>query len=187
MASSAYLGHTLNQMRRDQRAAFEVTEKREQKKQADTRAKDVVALIGSGGNWRTLIAQVAADVTGTAVALDEAGVLNATLQPTPYFTVIATDGREFCFTVDHEVLRSMRIIPDSAQVIDVAKAGGATTAVDLHIVWTQITAERRMSSMALPIRAHWFCIVKNPHTASDARNRRGAPKARRAAPFARNG
>lgn len=172
IGSSAYLGATLNQLRRDQRQAFEVQDKREHEALMKSRAKDASRLLEDENGWRALIAQVAADVTTTAVAVDDAGVLNASLQPTPYFTVIAADGREFCFTVDPRTLQRSKIIPPNAQVIDVMRAGSITSPVDLQLVWNQLTMQRRMTNLALPQRARWYCIVKNPQVIESRVNRR---------------
>jgi hypothetical protein len=169
VGSSAYLGATLNLLRRDQRQAFEISDKREHEALMKSRAKDVARLLEDENGWRALIAQVAADVTTTAVAVDEAGVLNATLHPTPYFTVIAADGREFCFTVDPETLIRSKVISSNTPRIDVTRAGSVTSPVDLQLVWNQLTIQRRMANLALPQRARWFCIVKNPRVVETSR------------------
>ncbi len=162
VGSAAYVGAILNQMRRDQRQSFEFSERREFEALMKTRERDVADLLGSEEGWRTLIGQVAADVTATGVVVDDAGVLNATIKPTPYFTVRAADGRDFYFTVDAKKLQASKVIPPGSRVLDVSRRGSLTSPIDLHLFWTRLTEQRRMSSLSLPRNARWFCVVKHP-------------------------
>jgi hypothetical protein len=57
-------------------------------------------------------------------------------------------------------------------VIDVMRAGSITSPVDLQLVWNQLTMQRRMTNLALPQRARWYCIVKNPQVIESRVNRR---------------
>jgi hypothetical protein len=164
VGSSAYLGATLNQLRRDQRLAFETADRREFELLAKTRERDASEQLNSEDGWRSMLAQVVADVTATGVVIDEAGVLNATIHPTPYFTVRAADGREFYFTVDAKKLRSTKVVPEKSQAISVTQ-GSLTAAVDLHLIWNRLTQQRRMAEVTLPRHARWYCIVKHPELA----------------------
>jgi hypothetical protein len=158
----AYVGTMINQMRRDQRMANEHNERRDFEMLSKQRERDVADLLASEDGWQQLIAQVAADATATGVALEDSGVLNATIQPTPYFTVRAVDGREFCFAVDPEKLKEARVITKSARLVEVTRRGSLTAAVDLHLVWNRLTIQRRLDALTLPRHARWFCIIKNP-------------------------
>jgi hypothetical protein len=158
----AYVGSMINQMRRDQRNASEQADRREFEMLGKQRERDVAHLLENEDGWQTLIAQVAADATATGVAIDSAGILHATIQPTPYFNVRAVDGREFCFTVDPQKLQIARVISKKAQLLDVTRRGSMTAAVDLQLLWGQITLQRRLANITLPRHSRWYCIVKNP-------------------------
>ncbi len=146
---------------------------------AKQRERDVAHLLENEDGWQTLIAQVAADATATGVAIDEAGILHATIQPTPYFNVRAVDGREFCFTVDPSKLQLAKVISKKAQLLDVTRRGSMTAAVDLQLLWGQITLQRRLANITLPRHARWFCIVKNPEAATN-RDKNGHSQVRAA-------
>jgi hypothetical protein len=166
IGSCAYLGATLNQLRKEQRRAFEANDKREFEMLAKAREKDAGEVLNNEEGWRLVIAQVAADVTATGVVVDDAGILNATIHPTPYFTVRAADGREFYFTVDPDKLRETRVVPSKARAISVSQHGSLTAAVDLQLIWHKLTQQRRMAEVVLPRHANWYCIVKNPELAA---------------------
>jgi hypothetical protein len=171
VGSSAYIGALLNQMRRDQRQAFEQADRREFEALTKHREKDVAALLSAEEGWRELISQIAADATATGVVVDDAGILNATINPTPYFTVRAADGREFYFTVDPKKLQAARVTRPGSPVLDVSRRGSMTAAVDLQLLWNHLTEKRRLASLTLPRHARWFCIVKYPETAASRSSR----------------
>ncbi len=166
IGSCAYLGAMLNQMRKEQRRAFEASDRREFEMLAKARERDASEVLNSDEGWRAVIAQVAADVTATGVVVDDAGILNATIHPTPYFTVRAADGREFYFTVDPDKLRQTKVVPAKARAISVSRHGSLTAAVDLQLIWNKLTQQRRMAEVVLPRHANWYCIVKNPELAT---------------------
>jgi hypothetical protein len=173
----AYVGTMINQLRRDQRLASEHAERRDFEMLAKQRERDVADLLDSDDGIQTLIGQVAADATETGVALEDSGVLNASIQPTPYFTVRAVDGREFCFAVDPQKLRDARVIGKSAKLVEVTRRGSMTAAVDLHLVWNRLTIQRRLDALTLPRHARWYCIVKNPEVFAEQAAGRTAVRA----------
>jgi hypothetical protein len=173
----AYVGTMINQLRRDHRLAAEHTERRDFEMLAKQRERDVAELLETDEGLQSLIGQVAADATETGVALEDSGVLNASIQPTPYFTVRAVDGREFCFAVDPQKLRDARVIGKNARLVEVTRRGSLTAAVDLHLVWNRLTVLRRLDTLTLPRHARWYCIVKNPEVMAEQAGGRASVRA----------
>lgn len=113
-------------------------------------------------NWQSVTAQVVADALQRPTAIDgAAGILDATAEPCPRFTIVTCDGREVIFTTDLRMLRQMKMVRRQDRVVDVS-ALSQTRHIDTGMLWQYALAERGQTNVAAPSSAHWYIVVRAP-------------------------
>ena len=111
-------------------------------------------------NWQSVTAQVVADALQRPTAIDgAAGILDATAEPCPRFTIVTCDGREVIFTTDLHVLRQMKMVRRQDRVVDVS-ALSQTRHIDTGMLWQYALAQRGQTNVAAPSSVHWYIVVR---------------------------
>jgi hypothetical protein len=119
--------------------------------------------------WQDVAAQLVADALQQPIAIDSAeGIIDATGDPCPKFTIFTCDGREVLFATDLRLLRQLKLVRRGDQVIDVS-ALSQTRHADTGMLWRYAMAERGQTNVAAPSIAHWFLAVRKPGARSAGR------------------
>jgi Mg-chelatase subunit ChlD len=113
-------------------------------------------------NWQQVTAQIIADALKRPITIDGAGgILDATANPCPRFSVVTCDGAEVIFTTDLPMLRQMKMVRRHDRIVDVSALSKARH-VDAGMLWQYALAERGQVNAATPSAAHWYVVVRAP-------------------------
>jgi hypothetical protein len=110
--------------------------------------------------WQDVAAQVVADALQQTVSIDSSvGILDASSDPCPKYSLITCDGREIIFTTSLRTLRQMKLVRRHDRVVDVSALSGSRHA-DANMLWHYALAQRGQVSVASPSWAHWYIVVR---------------------------
>lgn len=142
------------------RRAYDKSFKSQELLLTEQRKQDVAMRLQAPNGWHRMAEQLAADALAESVSIDEeAGILDASSQPAPKFTLASRDGREFIFTVDPDLLKKQRLIDRRDKVLKLSKAS-ATGATDAAMLWEYVMASRRLWRVTPPRNLEWFLVVR---------------------------
>jgi hypothetical protein len=126
----------------------------------DQHTRELAARLQMQHGWQQIAEQLIADAVSEIISVDsDAGVLDATATPTPKFTIVARDGREFLFTVNPKILKKMRVIKPGDRIVNITNVS-PTSRMDVLALWDYIVRSRNMWSATPPSRAEWFVVVR---------------------------
>jgi hypothetical protein len=112
--------------------------------------------------WQDVAAQVVADALQQTVSVDSAvGILDASAEPCPKYTLKTCDGHEITFTTNVRMLRQMKLVHRRDKVVDVS-ALSSTRHADAGMLWRFALAARGQTNVASPAWAHWYIVVRSP-------------------------
>ncbi len=118
--------------------------------------------------WQQIAERLVADALLETVSIDEeSGILDASTYPSPKFTVVSRDGREFVFTIDPKAMKKMKLLKKGDRIIEVTNLS-PTARMDVQTLWDFVVNTRNMWTATPPNRATWFVIVRTS-------NRRPSP------------
>lgn len=127
---------------------------------ADQRKQDLTLRLQAPTGWHRLAEQLAADALTEPVSIDEdAGILDASSQPAPKFTVASRDGREFIFTIDPNLMKKQRLIDRQDKVLKLSKVS-PTSIMDVAMLWEFVMTSRRLWRVTPPRQAEWYLVVR---------------------------
>ena len=131
----------------------------------DQRARDLTMQLQSEQGWQVVAAQIVADALAEPAAIDtNLGILNATIEPSPRFTLTTHDGREVTFTTDPQWMKKAKLVNRHDRIVDVSELT-ATSHTDANMLWYYILSARNMAYVTPPSYTHWFVIVREAEKA----------------------
>lgn len=127
---------------------------------SDQHTRELAVRLQMQQGWQQIAEQLIADAVSEIISVDgDAGVLDATATPTPKFTVVSRDGREFIFTVNPKILKKMRLVKPGDKIINITNVS-ATSRMDVQALWDYIVRSRNMWSATPPSKAEWYVVVR---------------------------
>jgi hypothetical protein len=129
----------------------------------DQHTRELAVRLQMQQGWQQIAEQLIADAVSEIISVDgDAGVLDATATPTPKFTVVSRDGREFIFTVNPKILKKMRLVRPGDKIVNITNVS-ATSRMDVQALWDYIVRSRNMWSATPPSKAEWYVVVRQPN------------------------
>jgi hypothetical protein len=126
----------------------------------DQHTRELAVRLQMQQGWQQIAEQLIADAVSEIISVDgDAGVLDATATPTPKFTVVSRDGREFIFTVNPKILKKMRLVKPGDKIVNITHVS-ATSRMDVQALWDYIVRSRNMWSATPPSKAEWYVVVR---------------------------
>ena len=126
----------------------------------DQHTRELAVRLQMQQGWQQIAEQLIADAVSEIISVDgDAGVLDATATPTPKFTVVSRDGREFIFTVNPKILKKMRLVKPGDKIVNITNIS-ATSRMDVQALWDYIVRSRNMWSATPPSKAEWYVVVR---------------------------
>ncbi len=123
------------------------------------RAKDISLQLKTTSGWQAVAERLLADALREAVSIDEeAGILDATVEPSPRFAVVTRDGRRAVFTTNPGHMKQARLVRPGDRMIDVSALSVASHA-DIGALWDYVLTSRNMLQVTPPSMTHWFVVV----------------------------
>lgn len=145
---------------RGMRRSYDRSFKSQEMMLADQRRQELVMQLQAPIGWCRLAEQLAADALAAPVSIDEtAGILDASSQPSPKFTLAGRDGREFVFTVNPDLLKKQRLMSREDTLVKLSRVS-PTSRMDVSMLWEYVMASRRLGRVTPPRQAEWYLIVR---------------------------
>jgi hypothetical protein len=156
LLSQLLISSALRAMRRSHDRSF----KSQEVMLADQRKQELLMQLQAPIGWCRLAEQLAADALTEPVSIDEdAGILDASSQPAPKFTLASRDGTEFIFTIDPALLKKQRLVDKHDKVVKLSQVS-STSKMDVSMLWEYVMASRRLWRVTPPRHAEWYLIVR---------------------------
>jgi hypothetical protein len=126
----------------------------------EQRTRDVSYRMQDETGWQIVAEQLMADALAEPVSIDgEAGILDATVEPAPKFTLASRDGREFTFTIAPNLLKKQRLLQRGDKVFDISGLSPRSHA-DASMLWEYVMFSRRLWRVTPPSNAKWYVAVR---------------------------
>ncbi len=110
--------------------------------------------------WQQIAERLVADALLETVSIDEeSGIIDASTYPSPKFTIVSRDGREFVFTIDPKAMKKMKLLKKGDRIIEVTNLS-PTARMDVQTLWDFVVNTRNMWTATPPNRATWYVIVR---------------------------
>ncbi len=143
----------------------------------DQHTRELAVRLQMQQGWQQIAEQLIADAVSEIISVDgDAGVLDATATPTPKFTVVSRDGREFIFTVNPKILKKMRLVKPGDKIVNITNVS-ATSRMDVQALWDYIVRSRNMWSATPPSKAEWYVVVRQANRGVNAGQYKLNPRA----------
>jgi|GEM_PF-4178113 len=156
LLSQLIVGTVLRGIRKTYQSSFEG----QQAVWTDQRAQDIAYRLQNPDGWQMIAEQLVANALSEPVSIDnEAGILDATSEPAPKFTLSARDGREFIFTIDPALLKKQRLIQRGDRVVRLSRKSPHNQA-DMMMLWEYVQQTRRLWRLTPPASADWYIAVR---------------------------
>ncbi len=126
----------------------------------EERSRNVAMRLQDDNGWQVVAEQLVADALSEPIAIDsDAGILDATTEPAPRFTVAGRDGREFTFTIDPNMLKKQRLLQRGDKVLKVSSISPRSHA-DVSMLWEYVLHTRRLWRVTPPSTVEWYVAVR---------------------------